>query len=225
MTRSLAIGLCVAAAAIAAPLAATATTYNINSIVQTIGTADPYPNGFGSSVFHDQTAGQMSGGVTDTLSLAIPSIAAPNLWDSATGDIGFTFALAGGGSGTATGTLNLTGTATSSIGYQSLAGTIDFAFSADSIFGATTQTFIFADTFHNPEANGTDLTQISLWGDLGNYNSADCGTGGSATCIGIDLRLGIKEQEPLVIPTVPLPAPALLLLAGLGGLGLMRRKA
>ncbi|MEM1079712.1 MAG: VPLPA-CTERM sorting domain-containing protein [Pseudomonadota bacterium] len=225
MTRFTVFGLCVAAATLCAPLAASAATYNINSIVQTLGTADPYPNGFGSSVFHDQTAGQMSGDVLDTLTLATPTLVAPNLWDSDTGVIGFEFNLAGGGSGTATGTLSLTNTATSSIGYQSVAGSIDITFTADSVFGATTETFVFADAFHNPEANGTDLSQISLWGDLDNYNSADCRTGGAATCIGIDLRLGIKEQEPLVIPTVPLPAPAFLLLAGLGGLGLMRRKA
>lgn len=203
MLRKILLGLAVAAAPLAFATSASATTYNIDDIVSPAG----YPNGFGSSVFHDQGSGQMSGGTLETPDV----LSAGGTWDSTTGAISFDFTLEDGGTVSASGNL-MTNAATSSIGYTGLGGSITMTFSGATNIADGMYDFQFASTFHNPEANGTDFSQISLWGDLGTYTSG-CST---PACMGVDMRLAISA--------VPLPAPALLLLAGLGGLGLMRRK-
>lgn len=211
MPRKFLLGLAVAATSLACASIASATTYSIDGIVNTTA------NGFGSSMFHDQTNGQMNG-----TTLATPTnLLIGGTWNSTTGAIAFGFDV-DGGSAIASGTLTLNPGRTGN-GYTGLSGSLDISFSGTSQFDTITSPFVFADSFFtNPnEPNGTNFSQISLWGDLGNYSSSTCAAG-APTCVGLDLRLAISELPGA--PQIPLPAPALLLLAGLGGLGLVRRK-
>lgn len=194
--------------------AASAKTYNITGVI------DGVANGFGSSLFHDQYGGRMSGSEVDD------PLNASGTWNSHTGAINFTMDLEQGGSVTVTGNLLVNESRISSIGSTGVytASPLQFAFSAASQFGATIMNFSFADVFHNPEANGVKDGVISLWGDNGVFNEAQyqygsysynkCGYNGY-NCLGTDLRLQIAA--------VPLPASMLLLLGGIGGLAGLRR--
>lgn len=192
----------------AGPLAAK--TYNITGILDPAG----FPNGFGSSVFHDQTSGQMNGATIDDPLDAIGT------WDSMTGDISFTMNLNGGGSVSVTGALLKSNRApsVSSAGFKGVytATPLQFSFSGDSQFNGASMSFTFADVWHNPEANGYTNELISLWGDNGEFaTQGKSGCQNSGECLGADLRLAIAA--------VPLPAPIALLLTALAGLFGLRR--
>ena len=191
--------------------AVAAKTYNITGVIDTTA------NGFGSSLFHDQNYGQMSGSMVDD------PLNASGTWNSNTGAISFTMDLAYGGSVSVTGNLLVSNRAPSSIGYTGVytASPLQFAFSAASQFGSTVMNFSFADVWHNPEANGFGNGMISLWGDNGMFSQLYNPYYGN-TCkyyqnkrLGTDLRLEISA--------VPLPASMGFLLAGLGGLFGVRR--
>ena len=190
--------------------AVSAKTYNITGVIDTTA------NGFGSSVFHEQNHGQMSGSAVDD------PLNASGTWNSDTGAISFSMDLAAGGSVAVTGNLLVNDGRTSSQGFTGVytSSPLQFAFSAASQFGETIMNFSFADVFHNPEANGIKDGVISLWGDNGVFDTAQYGKWNlckysSYNCVGTDLRLEIAA--------VPLPASMLLLLGGIGGLAGMRR--
>ncbi len=194
-------------AALFAASSAQAATYDITNVL------DYSANGFGSSLFHDQSCGQMCGS-----SVADP-LDATGSWDSVTGAISFLMNMSGGGTVTGSGTLNLSTTrGPSSIGYDGVFGSIDMKFAGVSGIADAIYSFVYRDVFHNPEANGTNWSQISLWGDLGNYDSG-CPTG--EYCMGGDFRFAISENTGSGAggpAPVPLPGTLGLLVLGLGGL-------
>lgn len=189
--------------------AATAKTYHISGVLDPAGS----PNGFRTSLFHNQKYGRMSGSMVDD------PLNASGTWDSSTGALSFTMDLLGGGSVSVTGNLLVSNRGTSSAGYQGVytSTPLKFAFSSASKFGSKIMKFSFADKWYNPEANGFGNGMISLWGDNGKYSWL--GKNGcrifSKACVGTDLRLSISA--------VPLPASIGFLLAGLGGLVGLRR--
>lgn len=182
--------------------AANAKTYNITD------TLNYGANGFGSSGFHDQTGGQMSGGW-----VARPSgVLDGGSWDSVTGNIAFTMNIIGGGSVSATGNLSTSTTmrADSALGFDALWGYIDFAFTGVSGVADGIQHFLFRDAWHNQEANGVDYaSHISIWGDNQTYPYCR-----NSTCLGGDFRLAISEAPA----PVPVPATFGLFALALGGL-------
>lgn len=214
------------AAMIAGAVTAHATTYTIDSIINSSA------NGFGSSGFHEQTNGQMSGALNKFDSSVDPMGA----WDTsiASGNnIYFSGDLLSGGSFTAKGRLNVSTTRTAGV-----EGNISFEVSGTSFDGI--YDMLFRDMSHVTSggsviANGYTGTLaaggsgvIGLWGDRNNFvNSATCNSASTfeASCLGIDLRLGFSEGGTFNEPEpVPLPASLGFLLLGLGGLAATKRR-
>ncbi|MEM9128712.1 MAG: VPLPA-CTERM sorting domain-containing protein, partial [Pseudomonadota bacterium] len=166
--------------------------------------------GFGSSLIHDQTGGAMSGGVVARFDSGVTGT-----YDSVTDIIEFSGSIS---LGSDTSTFDAFGTLSDSASRtDGLFGSITFTFMGD-LFDGLMMAFDFADqTFtsggepNGYASNGTE-DFIALWGDNGMFAGQDCA---GQECLGMDLRLAI---EP-----VPLPAAGLLLLAGIGGLGAMRK--
>lgn len=190
-----------------------ATVYDITGIIDTTS------SGFGSTLFHDQKGGQMSGSeIADPTSLI-----SSGSWDSVTGEMDFSMNMDGGGTVSATGDIDLSARADSTLGYTGIFGTLVMTFSSVTGIADGAYTFIFRDAWHNPEANGFLHDQhISLWGDVtalwgdsSRYSKRYCRHN---FCMGGDFRLAITETSP-----VPIPGSFGLLALGLGGLIARRR--
>ena len=177
--------------------------------------------GFRSSLIHDQTSGRMSGGnVAD-----VDSTVTGGTYDDVTGVISFIGSISKGGlSSTFTAIGNLAASLTRTDGVH---GNINFTFTGD-LLGGKSLNFLFEDQTYTSGGQPNGLASngtsdfIALWGDLGNYGQ--CATQRVAVCdqYGIDLRIAY-EPGGGGSGVVPLPASALLLLAGIGSLGATRK--
>ena len=151
-------------------------------------------DGFRSSLIHAQ---DYNGDMSGTEVAGFDETAS-GMWDSTSESISFYGSLESG-----------------SIAYKA-AGSIDENGGGylDFVFGSVYQAarFTFDGDLAMGPANSVANGIISLWGETG-----DCGQG-EGSCLGIDLRIAVSPSE------VPLPASALLLLGGLGGLSVLRRK-
>ncbi|MEM9583312.1 MAG: VPLPA-CTERM sorting domain-containing protein [Pseudomonadota bacterium] len=204
--RNFALSVIVSASAVLAAPAAAA-VYNVTGI------ANGSQGGFGFSLFHDQSNHQMSGGTIATIDAEVTN----GSWNSSTGAFYMDFT-AGGGSISAS-SMNLlesggSFTGTDSIGYNIVGGDILMTFEGVSGItdGSYTMNFVPAQqggSIANGVAN--DFSFLNLWGD---HDYGNCGN----SCFGVDLRMQLSE-----VATAPLPASALLLFAGIGGLGAMRK--
>ncbi len=174
-------------------------------------------SGFRTSLVHDQNgnAGNMSGST-----IAMFDSFLTGTYDSDTGAIAFSGAYDGGSSYTASGNLSLSGSRTAGV-----FGDILFDFTGGALDGESLS-FNFLDQTFNDDANkfasgnaggaNAGLNFIGLWG-----SSCSGAVSSAPTCYGIDLRIA-HDGGPNGA-TVPLPASAFLLLAGLGGLGATRK--
>lgn len=205
--------LSVAAALLTATaVPASAAVFDITSI------EDGSQGGFGFSLFHDQKNSRMNGDMIEDPDAS--TLVAGGQWDNGTGSIGFSFGLIGGGTVTAMGQIDFGGTdftGSDSINYKAVGGTINMTFSgagniADGVY---VMNFMYGQQ-GGSIANGAaeDFSFLNLWGD---HDWGNCGN----DCFGVDLRLGLSENVPA--NPVPLPASALLLMGGLGGLGAVRK--
>ncbi|PTX54900.1 putative secreted protein [Litoreibacter ponti] len=193
-------------------LPSVAAIYNITSI------EDGSVPGFGFSMFHTQSGGQMSGGtLEDPDPLALDS---GSYWNTTTGEISLSFGLVGGGNVSGAGTLSLVPSADFGSNLA-VGGDISFKFSGATNVADGDYGFVFADGLQSGPANGVDnaFGFLSLWGDQGNYQSG-CS---APTCFGVDLRLGLELSDDNEPEPVPLPASMLFLMGGLGGLGALRK--
>ncbi len=200
---------CTTAATLTFATASNAAIFSMTDIL------DGSENGFGFSVFHNQTNGRMSGShIEDPATLN-----AGGFWNSDTGNINFGFSLAGAGTVEAKGNLQ-----TNALGGGAITGVdgfieMTFAGAANILDGI--YTFIFDEAIYSSggaNSYDSDDNHISLWGDLGNFDSYGCSHYGQQTCIGVDLRLQLGEELNEEPQPVPLPAGGLLLLTALGGL-------
>ncbi len=197
--KNLALSLAVVVAT-AAPTSAA--VYNITSI------EDGTVPGFGFSLFHDQFNSRMSGDMLEDPDAS--ELDAASFWNTNTGEIVLNFGLADGdGYVAGSGILELKPGANFGDN-NAVGGYIDMTFTNAMVDG--TFRIDFSDGLQSGPANGanSDFTFLSLWGD---HDWGQCGM----TCFGVDLRVGLE------IAPVPLPASALLLLGGIGGLGAMRK--
>lgn len=186
-----------------------AATYNITAMLDGVDSAA----GFGFSTIHSQSSGKMGGSIINNLN---PSSFVVGTWNSISGAISFGANLFSGGSFSATGDIdtNALGAGTTT----GVGGYIDMTFAGVVGIADNTYHFIFDDWLKNTAPNAPNgfnsaTNYISLWGDLGNYSSANCGGRLPAeTCMGMDLRLALTPAA------VPLPASILFLGAGIAGL-------
>jgi hypothetical protein len=200
--------LCTTAATLAFATASSAAIFSIDSILQ------GSDNGFGYSVFHDQTSHRMNGNhIEDPTTLD-----AGGFWNSDTGKISFSFNLDGAGTVEAKG--NLASNAMGIGNISGLNGFIDMTFAGAANIADGIYRFIFDAALYTVDgANSYDSgdNHISLWGDLGNYSRQGC-RDAQTTCIGADLRLQLGDELNEEPQPVPLPAGGILLLTALGGL-------
>lgn len=181
---------------------AAAAVVSLDSILNTM------TGGFRTSVIHDQSRSQTSGSTVANFSSAISN----GTFDTSTGALSFdgTVMLSGNSS-----TFSASGSLFNSMTRANgVFGNITFDFTG-SILNGQSITFNFADQTYTSggQPNGyttiNGQTYIALWGDTG-YPTC-------TNCLGVDLRI---QYSPAPIP---LPASVGLLLAGLGGLGAVRR--
>lgn len=181
--------------------AATAATVDIDGLVHSSA------GGFGSSLIHAATGpGGMSGATKLTFDEAVNP---GGLWKS-NGSISWSGTFDGG-------TYTADGHLDQDIGSYAPgvdAGSIFFSF-VGGVFSGQTIEFVFKG-LDMGLPNDFDGSMAYLWGGQGS-----CTTQNDLNpCVGsygIDLRIATSS--------VPLPAPALLLLAGLGAIGVARRKS
>ncbi|SMC10968.1 hypothetical protein ROA7745_00777 [Roseovarius aestuarii] len=184
--------------------------------------------GFTSSLIHDQRNGKMSGNKRGQFGSAITG----GTFNTTTGAIQFdgTIRKQRKAGGFRTSTFKAVGNlSTSATRTNGLFGNIQFTFTGNLLSGKVLN-FLFKDKNYTnggqPNGFASNGTQnfIALWGDLGNYNRTRC-TSQLDKCFGIDLRIAYKPGGGGggVPSPVPLPASALFLLAGIGGLGAVRK--
>ncbi len=150
--------------------------------------------GFGSSLIHEQDYDNDMSG-SQVLNKFDEAVDAGGYWNH-DGSIGFS------------GTWNSYGyDAVGNIDQSNATGSLTFNFESGAIFD--TLTFYFAALDMNGLPNSFKDGVLNLWGGTNTCSGGD-------DCYGIDLRVGMSP--------VPLPAPALMLLAGIAALGGLRAR-